>query len=64
VLKGDDMKVVALLIASVCGLTFGGLTFGGCVVRGPEVELRPPVEIKSEPASRFCPPGQAKKGNC
>ncbi|HEV8616001.1 MAG TPA: hypothetical protein VGU22_10970 [Methylomirabilota bacterium] len=53
------MKVVAVLIASVCGLAFGG-----CVVRGPEIGVKSPVEIKSEPAARFCPPGQAKKGNC
>jgi predicted small lipoprotein YifL len=40
------------------------LAFSGCVLRGPEIELKPPVEIKAEPEGRFCPPGQAKKGNC
>jgi hypothetical protein len=40
------------------------LAFGGCVVRGPEVVVKPPVEIKSEREGKFCPPGQAKKGNC
>jgi len=53
------MKVVTVLIASVVAVAFGG-----CVVRGPEVAVRPPVEIKGEPAGKFCPPGQAKKGNC
>ena len=37
--------------------------FSGCVLRGPEIEVKPPVEIKAEPAGKFCPPGQAKKGN-
>jgi hypothetical protein len=35
------------------------LAFSGCVVLGP-----PPVEIKAEREGKFCPPGQAKKGNC
>jgi hypothetical protein len=40
------------------------LTFAGCAVRGPEVEVRPPIGVKAEPGGKFCPPGQAKKGNC
>jgi hypothetical protein len=40
------------------------LAFTGCVLRGPEVEVKPPVEIKAEREGKFCPPGQAKKGNC
>ena len=39
------------------------LAFSGCVVRGPEIAVRPPIEIKAE-QGKFCPPGQAKKGNC
>jgi hypothetical protein len=38
--------------------------FSGCVVRGPEIAVKPPIEIKAEPEGKFCPPGQAKKGNC
>jgi hypothetical protein len=38
------------------------LVFGGCVVKGPEVRVGAPTDVKSE--GRFCPPGQAKKGNC
>lgn len=33
--------------------------FTGCVL-----EVKPPVEIKAERESKFCPPGQAKKANC
>jgi hypothetical protein len=40
------------------------VAFSGCVLRGPEIELKPPVEIKAEREGKFCPPGQAKKGNC
>jgi hypothetical protein len=40
------------------------LAFSGCVLRGPEIELKPPVEIKAEREGKFFPPGQAKKGNC
>jgi hypothetical protein len=35
------------------------LAFTGCVL-----EVKPPVEIKAEREGKFCPPGQAKKGNC
>lgn len=48
-------KVLALLTC---------LAFSGCVLRGPELTVRPPVEIKGERGGNFCPPGQAKKGNC
>ena len=40
------------------------VAFSGCVVRGPEIMVKPPVEIKAEREGKFCPPGQAKKGNC
>lgn len=42
------------------------VTLGGCTISGPEIKVRPPIEIKAEPAGtgKFCPPGQAKKGNC
>jgi hypothetical protein len=54
-------KLARLFVASLCGFAFGG-----CVVRGPEVEVKPPIEIRADPGgnSKFCPPGQAKKGNC
>ena len=37
------------------------LAFSGCVLRGPELEVKSPVEIKAERNGQFCPPGQAKK---
>ena len=40
------------------------VAFSGCVVRGPEIRVKPPVEIKAEREGKFCPPGQAKMGNC
>ena len=58
------MKTASAVIASVCCVAFTG-----CVVKGPEVRVRPPVEVKVEGESnggggKFCPPGQAKKGRC
>jgi hypothetical protein len=57
------VAIAPLLLASIFVLTLGG-----CVVRGPEIEMKPPIEIKTgSPGSSggtFCPPGQAKKGNC
>lgn len=40
------------------------LAFTGCVLRGPELEVKSPIEINAERGGTFCPPGQAKKGNC
>ena len=41
------------------------LALSGCLLRGPEITVSPPVEVKAPPAGKsFCPPGQAKKGNC
>jgi hypothetical protein len=40
------------------------LAFSGCVVHGPDFVVKSPVEIKAEREGKFCPPGQAKKGNC
>jgi hypothetical protein len=49
----------ALLASVVC------LALTGCVVTGPEIKVKPPIEIRAEPSGgKFCPPGQAKKGNC
>lgn len=45
----------------------------GCEIMGPSVKVKPPkvrvegVNVETESADsngRFCPPGQAKKGNC
>jgi hypothetical protein len=43
-----------------------GMACSGCSVTGPQIKVGPPVEIKAAPAKggTFCPPGQAKKGNC
>jgi hypothetical protein len=52
--------IFAALLASVIGL---GLS--GCTIMGPEIKVKPPIEIRAEPSGgKFCPPGQAKKGNC
>lgn len=55
------MARTVLLLASLCCFAFSG-----CVLRGPEITVRSPGEVKSPPAGDrgFCPPGQAKKGNC
>jgi hypothetical protein len=55
------VAIASLLLASIFVL---GL--GGCVLKGPELEVKPPVQIKTSGPSegKFCPPGQAKKGNC
>jgi hypothetical protein len=48
------------LLASLCCFAFSG-----CLLRGPEITVRQPVEVQTQPPSKsFCPPGQAKKGNC
>jgi hypothetical protein len=53
-------------LARVFVVLLCGFAFTGCVVRGPEIEVKPPIEVKTDPGSKskFCPPGQAKKGNC
>jgi hypothetical protein len=49
-----------VLVASLCCLAFSG-----CVLRGPEVRVGSPIEVQPSPQGKsFCPPGQAKKGNC
>jgi hypothetical protein len=57
------MNVGSVVIAAVCCVAVAG-----CVVKGPEVRVRPPVEVKvdgdNSGGGKFCPPGQAKKGRC
>ena len=53
------MKLVSLFMTAVTVIAFGG-----CVIRGPEVRVKPPVQVDAGSGSKFCPPGQAKKGNC
>ena len=58
------MKVASVVIAAVCCVAFGG-----CVVKGPEIRVKPPIEVQVEDDNnggngKFCPPGQAKKGRC
>jgi hypothetical protein len=49
-----------VLLATLCCFAFSG-----CLLRGPEVTVKSPGEIRTAPAGPgFCPPGQAKKGNC
>lgn len=42
------------------------LALGACSIKGPEVSVRPPIEVHTDGGGqgKFCPPGQAKKGNC
>ena len=57
------MKAASVVIASVCCVAFAG-----CVLKGPELRIGPPIEVKVEGdhgrEGKFCPPGQAKKGRC
>ena len=57
------VKLASVLVVSACAVAFVG-----CTIKGPEVRLKPPVEVKVEKDhdrdGRFCPPGQAKKGKC
>jgi hypothetical protein len=56
------MNIVSTVVVSVCCLALAG-----CVVKGPEIRVKPPVEVKVEDDNdgrKFCPPGQAKKGRC
>jgi hypothetical protein len=64
------MRRASMLVVSVCCVAFAG-----CTITGPEIRLKPPVEVKVEKDDdrddrdgnrdgRFCPPGQAKKGRC
>lgn len=60
------VKVLAVLVA------FSALSACQATVRSPEVEVEGPggVEVKIKDGEshkdngKFCPPGQAKKGNC
>ena len=56
------MKAARLFVVVLCCAAFAG-----CVVKGPEVRVKPPIEITvdgDKDNGRFCPPGQAKKGRC
>ena len=55
------MTRIALLLVSLCCFALSG-----CVLRGPEITVRAPGDVTPPPAGdrTFCPPGQAKKGNC
>jgi hypothetical protein len=53
-----------MLVVAVCCVAFVG-----CTIKGPEIRVKPPVEVKVEKdndrdGGGFCPPGQAKKGRC
>lgn len=62
--------------ASVFVISLCCLAFAGCVLKGPELRVRPPIEVKidgdrdyrnggdHERGGRFCPPGLAKQGRC
>ena len=56
------MKAARLFIVALCSVAFAG-----CVVKGPEVEVKPPIAITvdgDDHGGKHCPPGQAKKGRC
>jgi len=58
------VKILAVLVA------FSALSACQATVRSPEMEVEGPggVEVKIKDGGsdngKFCPPGQAKKGNC
>jgi len=56
-------------LAAVIPLCLFALMLGGCEISGPKLKLEPPkvrvpVDVEVEGDGHFCPPGQAKKGNC
>lgn len=54
-----------ILVIATCGWLLALL--GGCAVYTPGVAVvidPPPVSHPPAERGRFCPPGQAKKGNC
>lgn len=58
------MSRASMLVVAVCCVAFVG-----CTIKGPEIRVKPPVEVKVEQdndrdGGGFCPPGQAKKGRC
>ena len=59
------MKMVSVLAVSL-----GCVALAGCTLKGPELRVKPPIEVKVEGGhdhdrgGKFCPPGQAKKGRC
>jgi hypothetical protein len=57
------MNVGSVVIAAVCCVAVAG-----CVLKGPELRVGPPIEVKVDRdnggGGKFCPPGQAKKGRC
>jgi hypothetical protein len=54
--RGTTVRLYRVLLALLTCIAFGG-----CVV--PDIVVKPPVE-KADRDGKFCPPGQAKKGNC
>lgn len=66
---GITMKKFILAIS--CALFFTGCTVRPPSIELPSVEIDSPIKIHDEDndhnhdgGQRFCPPGQAKKGNC
>ena len=59
------MKTFGLLM--ICAMM---VWVTGCEVTGPSVKVKGPtvkipgVEVGIQGGSKFCPPGQAKKGRC
>ena len=50
-----NVTLIALAVAV-------SMVVGGCSIHGPEIRIKPDGGVKS--GGGFCPPGQAKKGNC
>lgn len=57
-------KEARVRFASVLFAVLFGVALGGCVVKGPEIKVKPPIEIKAGSTGQHCPPGHAKKGQC
>jgi hypothetical protein len=54
------MKLSTVVIIALC------IFPSGCAikVKGPDIKIKAPIEIEGGGKGGFCPPGQAKKGNC
>ena len=57
------MKLVSAVVVTACAVAVTA-----CTIKGPEVRVKPPIEVKvdrdDDRGGKFCPPGQAKKGRC
>lgn len=53
-----------ILLGSLCMLTACTITPHPITITPPEVRVGSTPSVQEESSTRFCPPGQAKKGRC